>query len=263
MQMTFSDAKQRFSSRVADYVRYRPRYPEAVLDFLNAECGLRPEHAVADIGSGTGFLSELFLGNGNFVFGVEPNEAMRQAGQRCLAGYSRFASVNGSAEATALADASVDFVTAGQAFHWFDPVAARGEFARILKPGGWVAVLWNDRGLQETQFARAYEELLVRFGTDYARVKDSYPETEDIRAFFEGGEFAARELPNAQVFDYEGLAGRLRSSSYAPAPGHEDYAPMMAELKNLFRATARDGRVRMEYKTHVYCGRLRRDRNSA
>jgi SAM-dependent methyltransferase len=263
MQMTFADAKNRFSNRVLDYVRYRPRYPEAVLDFLRAECGLHPEHAIADIGSGTGFLSELFLKSGNRVFGVEPNEAMRQAGEECLAGYSGFASVNGSAEATTLADASVDFVTAAQAFHWFDPVAARTEFARILKPGGWVVVLWNDRGLHETQFARAYEELVVRFGTDYARVKDSYPESGDIRAFFEGREFAARELRNAQEFDLEGLAGRLRSSSYAPEQGQENYAPMMAELLRLFRATEKDGRVRMEYKTHVYCGRLDRDGDNA
>jgi SAM-dependent methyltransferase len=263
MQINFSDAKQRFSNRVADYVRYRPRYPEAVLDLLRSECGLCPEHAVADIGSGTGFLSEMFLKNGNPVFGVEPNEAMRQAGEEILADYSTFSSVNGSAEASTLADASVDFVTAGQAFHWFDPVAARREFERILKTRGWVVVVWNDRGLKESQFARDYEELLVRFGTDYEKVKDAYPESEDIRDFFEGRKFIARELPNAQEFDFEGLAGRLRSSSYAPAHGHPNFEPMMAELQRLFRATEKDGRVRMEYKTQVYCGRLDGDRDNA
>ncbi|GAC1627523.1 MAG: class I SAM-dependent methyltransferase [Candidatus Acidiferrum sp.] len=263
MQINFSNAKQRFSNRVADYVRYRPRYPEAVLDLLRSECGLRQDHSIADIGSGTGFLSELFLKNGNRVFGVEPNEAMRQAGEEILAGYSTFASVNGSAEATTLADTSVDFVTAGQAFHWFDPVAARTEFARVLKPRGWVVVLWNDRGLNESQFARGYEELLVRFGTDYEKVKDAYPESEDIRDFFEGRKFIARELPNAQEFDFEGLSGRLRSSSYAPKQGRANFAPMMAELEKLFRATGKNGRVRMEYKTQVYCGRLDGDRNNA
>ncbi len=126
--MTFVDAKQRFSNRVADYIRYRPGYPSAIHEVLRAECGLRPGHVIADIGSGTGFLSELFLKKGNRVFGVEPNEAMRQAGEEYLASFDGFTSVNGSAEATTLDDASVDFVTAGQAFHWFDQNAARREF---------------------------------------------------------------------------------------------------------------------------------------
>jgi SAM-dependent methyltransferase len=258
--MTFADAKQRFSSRVADYIRYRPRYPEAVLDFLRVDCGLRPEQAIADVGSGTGFLSELFLKNGNRVFGVEPNEAMRQAGEEILAPYSNFVSVNGSAEATTLQHASVDFVVAGQAFHWFDPHAARSEFRRILKPSGWVAILWNDRGLKNSQFASDYEDLLVRFGTDYEKVRDSYPESEDVRSFFENRPFLVRQFPNAQEFDFEGLSGRLRSSSYAPQQNHANYAPMMGELQKLFRANEKSGCVRMEYLTHVYCGRLDGDR---
>ena len=143
--MPFADAKQRFSNRVADYVRYRPGYPSAALDVLREDCALRPGHVIADIGSGTGFLSELFLKNGNRVFGVEPNDAMRLAGEEYLASYDGFASINGSAESTTLDDASVNFVTAGQAFHWFDQNAARAEFSRILKPEGWVVVIWNER----------------------------------------------------------------------------------------------------------------------
>src|SRR5258707_10267218 len=130
--MTFADAKQRFSNRAADYVRYRPGYPSEALDVLGKECGLHPGHVIADIGSGTGFLSELFLKSGNRVYGVEPNEAMRQAGEEYLAAYDGFSSINGSAEATTLDDASIDFVTAGQAFHWFQKDAARKEFRRIL-----------------------------------------------------------------------------------------------------------------------------------
>src|SRR5712692_3268134 len=182
--MTFTDAKQRFSNRVADYVRYRPGYPAAVLELLRAECGLRPEHAIADIGSGTGLLSELFLKNGNRVLGVEPNQKMRGGGEEYLHPYPGFTSVSGSAEATTLANASVDFVTAGQAFHWFDPAAARREFARILTPGGWVAILWNDRRLEEKQLTRDYEELQERFGIDYKRVKDAYLEMHRISNFF-------------------------------------------------------------------------------
>src|SRR5205809_5538182 len=129
--MTFADAKQRFSNRVADYVRYRPGYPPAVLDHLRAECGLRPGHVIADIGSGTGLLSELFLKNGNRVYGVEPNAEMRQAGEEYLASYDGFCSVEGSAESTTLGDSTIAFVTAGQAFHWFEPSAVRSELALI------------------------------------------------------------------------------------------------------------------------------------
>jgi SAM-dependent methyltransferase len=254
--MTFTDAKQRFSNRVADYVRYRPGYPAELLDLLRAECGLRPEHVIADIGSGTGLLSQLFLKNGNRVFGIEPNLEMRQAGEEFLCEYKGFTSVTGSAEATTLGDATIDFVTAGQAFHWFDQSAARKEFARILNPGGWVVVVWNDRRMEESQFARAYEDLLERFGTDYKNVKEAYPEIANIGSFFGTGVFVARDLPNSQVFDWDGLSGRLRSSSYAPTEGHANFAPMMADLRRIFDANERNGSVRMEYFTRIYFGRL-------
>lgn len=254
--MTFADAKQRFSNRVADYARYRPHYPVAVLDFLRAECGLRPEHLIADIGSGTGLLSELFLKNANRVFGVEPNQEMREGGEEYLAQYRDFTSVNGSAEATTLANASVDFVTAGQAFHWFDPAAAQREFIRILKPGGWVLIAWNDRRMEEKQLTCEYEDLLERFGIDYKRVKDAYPELNHIRNFFGGDNFVARDLPNEQVLDWDGLRGRLRSSSFAPTEGHPNYAPMMKELEQIFRAHEQQGRVGMQYWTRIYLGQL-------
>ena len=254
--MSFADAKQRFSNRVADYVRYRPGYPSAALDLLAKECALRPNHVIADIGSGTGLLSMLFLEHGNRVFGVEPNPEMREAGEEYLRAFPNFTSVDGSAEATTLADSSIDFVTAGQAFHWFDPVDARREFQRILKPGGWIVVLWNDRRIGESRFGREYEELLVRYGTDYTRVKEAYPEAPAMQRFFEGGTLASHELPNFQEFDFEGLSGRLRSSSYAPGEGHANYAPMMAALEKLFAATQVNGRVRMAYTAQIYVGQL-------
>jgi ubiquinone/menaquinone biosynthesis C-methylase UbiE len=253
--MTFADAKQRFSTRVADYVRYRPGYPSEMIALLRTECGLRPGHVIADIGSGTGFLSELFLKNGNRVYGVEPNEAMRQAGEEYLAAYDGFSSIEGSAESTTLDDASVDFVTAGQAFHWFQQDAARTEFRRILKADGWIVVAWNDRQM-DTPFAGAYEDLLVQYGTDYKKVREAYPEAGVMQEFFSGGSVAQRSIPNAQTFDLEGLVGRVRSSSYAPLEGHANYAPMMAAIEELFRSNQQDGRVRMEYSTHVYYGRV-------
>ena len=253
--MAFTDSKQRFSSRVADYVRYRPGYPHEALTLLKSECGLRSGHAIADIGSGTGFLSELFLKNGNRVYGIEPNKEMRAAGEEYLAAYDSFASIDASAEATTLEDATIDFVTAGQAFHWFDPAATAREFRRILKPEGWVVVVWNDRQM-DSAFATAYEDVLVKYGTDYKVVREAYPEMAAMRQFFAGGSVEERSLPNAQILDWDGLAGRLRSSSYAPQEGQANYAPMMAALEELFRANQVDGRVKMEYATHVYYGRL-------
>jgi SAM-dependent methyltransferase len=263
MHMIFLDAKQRFSNRVADYVRYRPSYPAALIDVLEKECGLRQEHVIADIGSGTGLLSILFLENGNRVWGVEPNAEMRHAGEQILRTFQEFVSIAGSAEATTLKDASVDFVTAGQAFHWFEPDAARREFRRILRPHGWVVIVWNDRRMEEKQLTCEYEGLLERFGIDYKRVKDAYPETRHIKDFFGTGHFFSRDLPHKQVLDWEGLQGRLRSSSFAPTEGHVNYEPMMKELERIFRAHEQQGRVRLEYWTRLYCGQLHAEGISA
>ncbi|HXR32107.1 MAG TPA: class I SAM-dependent methyltransferase [Verrucomicrobiae bacterium] len=257
--MTFADATKRFSNRVADYARYRPGYPSGVVQLLREECGLRPENIIADIGSGTGLLCKLFLDHGNTVFGVEPNSEMRAASEVFLQQFANFRSVNGSAEATTLAPHSVEFITAGQAFHWFQPAAARAEFQRILKPGGWVVILWNDRRMDETSFAREYEALLQRFGTDYKSIRDAYPEAQTVREFLNDDGLGSRDLRNHQIFDWEGLCGRLWSSSYAPKEGHPNFAPMMAELLRLFSANQRDGRVRMDYFTRVYFGQF--DRN--
>lgn len=254
--VTFADSKSRFANRVADYVKYRPRYPEGVIELMRMHCQLSPKHAIADIGSGTGFLAELFLKNGNAVFGVEPNQEMREAGEEYLAPYPRFTSINGSAENTNLSDASVSFIIVGQAFHWFEPKATRREFERILRPNGWLAVVWHDRSTAESDFAKAYDDLLVRFGTDYTRVRDSYPKEQDIRAFIGHDKFITRELPNYQVFDLEGLQGRLRSSSYVPPEGHEKFAPMMSDLDWLFATHQQDGRVRMDFSTWIYLGQL-------
>jgi SAM-dependent methyltransferase len=253
--MTFADSKQRFSSRVADYVRYRPGYPSALLDLLRSECALRSDDVIADIGSGTGFLSELFLKNGNRVYGIVPNKEMRQAGEEYLASYDGFSSIEGSAEATTLDDASVDFITAGQSFHWFEPDSARREFNRIVKPGGWLVIAWNDRRMEEAPFTSAYENILERFGIDYKSVKDSYPEADRIQGFL--STFTQRDLPNQQILDWNSLCGRLRSSSFTPTEGHLNFAPMMDELRKLFDAYQQDRQVRMDYFTRIYFGQLK------
>lgn len=251
-----SDPTRRFSDRVENYVRYRPGYPRAVLELLKEECGLRPVSVVADVGSGTGILSRLFLDGGCRVYGVEPNREMREAGERLLADRANFVSVDGTAEATGLAEASVDFVAAGQAFHWFETEASRAEFARILKPEGWTVLVWNDRRTRASAFLKDYERLLLEHGTDYAQGAGREVAADSIEAFFAPGWCERRAFRNEQVFDWEGLKGRVMSASYVPAPGHPRHGPMLKALRALFDRHEKDGAVVFEYDTNVYYGRL-------
>jgi SAM-dependent methyltransferase len=257
--MPASNATSRFSDRVENYVRYRPGYPAEVLQTLKAECGLMPSHAVADIASGTGIWTRMLLENGNRAFGVEPNAEMREAGERLLAGFpeftGEFTSVAGTAEATTLVDQSVDFVTAAQAAHWFDRQRSRSEFARILKPGGWLVLLWNERLTESTAFLREYEQLLIKYGTDYQDIRHEHT-TSEMNQFFDPKPFQERAFPMRQEFDYAGIEGRLLSSSYVPGPDHPQYAPMLRELRRIFDRHAVEGRATFEYKTRMYFGRL-------
>ena len=254
--MPASNATSRFSNRVENYVRYRPGYPPEAAQVLRVECGLTSHHIVADLASGTGIWTRMLLENGNRVFGVEPNSEMRQAGERLLAEFERFNSIAGAAEATTLPDASVDFVTAAQAAHWFDRERSRREFTRILKPEGWLVLLWNERITDSTPFLRNYEQLLLTFGTDYEQVRHEHT-TDSVNEFFDPAPFQERVFANRQEFDYEGLEGRLLSSSYAPGPEHPKHRPMLQELRRIYDAHASGVRVSFDYKTRVYFGHLR------
>jgi SAM-dependent methyltransferase len=245
----------RFSDRVENYVRYRPGYPPEVIELLRTECGLQPCHFVADIASGTGLFTRLLLENGNSVFAVEPNLEMREMGMLELERYDRLVSIAGTAEETTLRSASVDFVTAAQAAHWFDLPRARAEFARILRPGGWCVLIWNERRTDTTPFLRDYEELLLTYGTDYKEVRHERT-TAVIQDFFAPAAHKERVFDLKQEFDYEGAAGRLLSSSYAPLEGHPKYDPMMQELQRIFRVHAVGGKIIFEYNTRVFYGNL-------
>ncbi len=247
---------ERFSDRVRNYVSYRPGYPTAIVDLLRRRCRLNSSSIVADIGSGTGLLSRLFLDHGSRVFGVEPNREMREAGERLLASFPAFISIAGTAEATTLASSSIDFIAAGQAFHWFDAERTRAEFARILRPGGWIVLVWNDRRTTSTPFLTAYEELLQKYGTDYRAVDHKRIDRAMIENFCRPGQVRLEVFENRQVFDFEGLKGRLLSSSYAPGPGHPRHQLMMEALQKLFEVHQVDGSVVFDYDTHVYCGRF-------
>ncbi len=255
--MSASDSTERFSSRVADYVRYRPDYPAALMDWLHGPMAVPTAALVADIGAGTGISSRPFLAAGHPLVAVEPNAAMRAAAEQWLAPqFPLFRAIDGRAEATALADASVDLVSAAQAFHWFDTVAVRAEWQRILHPGGLALIYWNSRLLDASPFLVGYEQLLLDYGTDYTAVAERYQDDATMQAWFGPGLRGRIELPNVQHLDFNALRGRLLSSSYAPQPGHERHAPMLAALQDLFDAHAVDGQVAFEYRTRAFLGTL-------
>jgi ubiquinone/menaquinone biosynthesis C-methylase UbiE len=244
----------RFSSRVDNYVLYRPGYPAEVIDLLRKECGLMKDSVIADIGSGTGKLSELFLKEGCEVFGIEPNKEMREAGERM--DFSNFTSINGTAETTTLPAQSMDFITVAQAFHWFDHAPCRAEFWRILKPGGWTVIVWNDRRTDSTPFLQDYEKLLREFATDYEQVNHRWTDKPEIIRDFFGNEPRFKSFYYVQQFDFEGAKGRLLSSSYAPEAGHPKYEQMLAALKRIFDVHQKNGVVAFEYDTRVHYGHL-------
>jgi SAM-dependent methyltransferase len=247
---------ERFTSRVEDYARYRPSYPPAAIGLLVERCGLAPGAVVADLGSGTGILTELLLQAGAEVFAVEPNDGMRAAAEAQVGGDPRFHSVKGSAESTTLDPGSVNLLVAGQAFHWFDAGRARSEAQRISRPGAWGALLWNERPPEATPFLADYEALLRGHAPEYARVTASRADLAAMRAFL-GAAMEVRTFPNQQILDFEGLRGRLMSSSYAPEPGSAGHEPMIELLREVFARHQHCGRIVMPYSTLVYFAQLR------
>jgi SAM-dependent methyltransferase len=250
------DPRRRFSRLAEQYAKYRPGYPHALLAFLEQEYHLTPSTVVADIGSGTGLLTSLFLQNGNLVYAVEPNQEMRAAAEAALGSQMKFVSINGSAEKTTLPSASVDLVVAGQAFHWFDPVKARAEFERILTPDGLVALVWNDREPRKGGFAAEYDSIAARYTVENDHVDHRSVQERDIGPFFAPMPFREAAFESHQELDYAGLEGRLLSSSYIIPPDHPGFLAMVGELHRLFDRYACGGRVRMEYLTKLYVGRI-------
>src|ERR1700691_875959 len=253
--MAAQDSTARFSSRVEKYVRYRPSYPKEVLNLLRSQCGLTSDSVIADIASGTGIFTRLLLENGNRGFGVEPNPDMRHAGEEYLSSYANFTSVAGTAEATTLGNHSMDIVAAAQAAHWFDRVKARREFVRILKPGGWAVLIWNERETDSTPFLRDYEKLLLTYGTDYQEVRHERT-TDEISGFYAPSPFQSVVLEMRQDCDYDALEGRFLSSSYIPSSGHPGYEAMLLELREIFDKYQVNGQVVLAYLTRVYFGQL-------
>ena len=240
----------RFSDRVADYVKYRPDYPREMLTILQREAGLHKDWIVADMGSGTGISSILFLENGNTVYAVEPNREMRRAAEMLLTAQPKFISIDGTAERTTLPEGSVDLVFSAQAFHWFDPVPTKMEFERILKPGGKIALVWNQRD-ELDPMQQAYETLLAGLIEGYSNLSHRNLDAAGIAGFFAPNPMLHAEMPHRQIFDLEGLKGRLLSSSYAPKSGTV-FELLMQGLERLFGEFQQDGRVEFKYRTNLY-----------
>ena len=254
--MTAQHSTTRFSSRVDYYVKYRPHYPVEILDLLAAKCDMTPESVIADVGSGTGILTKLFLENGNPVIGVEPNKEMREAGEAYLAEFARFSSVDGTSEATRLPGKAIDIIVAGQAFHWFDQVKSRVEFQRVLSDEGWVVLVWNDRRIDSTPFLRDYEALLQEFATDYNEINHKNVQDKAVFTAFFGASPDYANFDNVQRFDFESLMGRLNSASYVPSRNDPSYAAMRQRAREIFDAHQTDEKVVFDYDTRVYYGRM-------
>ncbi len=248
MPLSSSD---RFLGRVESYARYRPSYPSAAIDLLQARCGLNPGAAAVDLGSGTGILAALLLRRGARVFGIEPNREMRAYADLMLGG--EFHSESGTAENTHMPNAFFDLMVSGQAFHWFDPLQTRIEALRILKPGAWAALLWNERAQGLVPFLEDYEALLRRYAPEYDAVARLRAKDDGIGQFF-GHPPELAVFPNEQLFDFAGLAGRVMSASYAPMADRPEHAPLMAGLREVFDRHEREGKVVFPYRTLVYFG---------
>lgn len=243
---------ERFSSRVTAYLKYRPSYPKEIISYLKLNAGLKTESIVADIGSGTGFLSKLFLDNGNIVLCVEPNKAMREAAEMSLKKYKNFVSIDGTAENTRLENNSVDFIVAGQAFHWFNPLETKKEFQRIIRPKGKTVLIWNERDIENDEFQKEYEKTLTRLIPEYSEVKHTDITIERIKDFTSPLRINTAIFNNLQVFDFDSLIGRLLSSSYCPDEKSELFQEVKNELLNSFNKHQINGLIKFPYQTKLY-----------
>ena len=246
---------ERFSDRVENYIKYRPHYPKEIISFLNNECGFDRNKIAADIGSGPGISCENFIANGNTVYAVEPNDEMRKAAEKIFSSSKNFISINGTAEATTLKNDSIDFIIAGQAFHWFDRDKCKIEFKRILKSEGYAILMWNEK-TSSNDFMKSYYDLIEKYGTDYGKINHAIVTNDNvIGKFYSPGSFQKKIFVHTHALNYDGLEGRLLSSSYIPLEG-ESFNKMIDELKNIFEKYNENGKVGMEYETRLFYGKL-------
>lgn len=254
--MSFNST-ERFSKTVSNYIKFRPGYPESIIDFMQKHLGMNQDSIIADIGSGTGKLTKLFLEHGNPTYAVEPNQPMREAAEDILGHYPNFISIDGTSESSNLEHNQIDFIVAAQAFHWFNIPESRKEFLRILKPGGKVLLIWNKRVDTASKLMKGYNNFIETYSTDYQKVNLRYIDHKDFQLFFGHNAYQLHHIyNNIQHFDLEGLKGRYLSCSYALAESHGAYSEAMQQLEQLFHQNAVDGKIQMVYRTEVYYGDL-------
>lgn len=247
---------ERFSKTVDNYVKYRPGYPSELVTFMQKQLGLTTDACIADLGSGTGKLAELFVKAGIQTIGIEPNGPMREAAQALLGDYPNFVNMEGTAEQTGLLDDSVNFITAGQAFHWFDIEKCRTEFLRILQPEGWVLLIWNKRMDEQSPFMKAYNHFLEVYSTDYNEINLRRIGTQHFEQFYRSVDYQKHQLFHYQQFDLEGVIGRYLSCSYAYDETHPDYQLALQALEALYNKYAKEGHIKMWYTTEIYYGKM-------
>ncbi len=244
-----------FTGRVEEFAKYRPGYPEQIINLLENKIGFDQSKDVADIGCGTGRLSRLFLNNGNLVFGVEPNEEMRLMAEKLLGKFINFIGIDGTAEETKLATNSVDIITVGQAFHWFDLKKTKKEFKRILRKEGYVVILWNER-TNTSQVMKAINKILLSLNQEHEEAEKNLVDKKLLNAFFGEEKIGSGTFPNFQMLDLTGLKGRIHSISYVPDSGTENKR-IMNELKDVFEKYNNGGQVKIEYTTRVFYGKIK------
>jgi SAM-dependent methyltransferase len=236
-----TDNTRRFTDRADYYAAFRPTYPDAVVTYLGRDAGLGAEAVIVDVGFGTGLSSEPFLRCGHAVIAVEPNDAMRHEGASRLRHYSRLRIIAGTAEDVPLADQCADAVMSASAFHWFDAVAARAEFRRILKPGGVAIVMGNSRRRESSPLMRAYHDVIQTFSP---KTRAHGHREERVRAFLASSRgVMSHRLDYQESLNLREFLGRTLSYSATPLAGHAGHDEMMRELARIFADAAIDGRV--------------------
>lgn len=253
MNLKELNPKSRFSQCAKNYAKFRPNYPNEIINFLHESIGLTEESVIADIGSGTGISTKLFLDNGNIAYGVEPNLEMRQEAEETLANYKRFYSIDASSENTKLRSESIDIIVAAQSFHWFDLKPTKEEFLRILKPGGMVVILTNWRKKSENKFMNGYMQIVWKYGQNL----NLKPSNETIPAFFYPNVIRKKVFDNPHSCTFERLKGELTSYSYMPTEQDPEFKPMIKDLENLFKKYNVNGTVTFEFEIVLYYGKIK------